>query len=72
MEGSTRLNAAGACADADVGGWSWKAARGGVVRHLDKRQMDVMWNAALAAIGAATVSAASMAFLELSSGNLLA
>ncbi len=42
------------------------------MRHLDKRQMDVMWNAALAAIGAATVSAASMAFLELSSGNLLA
>ena len=55
-----------------LGGWSWKAATVGVARRVDKRRMNLVWNAALAAIGAATVSAASVALLELSSGGMLA
>ena len=55
-----------------VGGWRWRAAQRRSAPVLDKRQMDVVWNAALAAIGAATVSAASMVLLELSNGYMLA
>jgi hypothetical protein len=55
-----------------VGAWSWEGTLGGGARRLDKKKMDMMWNAALAAIGAATVSAASMVFLELSNGYMLA
>ena len=55
-----------------IGGWSRKQVGGGGTQGKQKKQMDAIWRAAVAAIGAATVSAVSMVLLELSSGDILA